>query len=71
MKAKEGRQIIPDSPWGDFGGLRPLVSRIPENGIKLAKRFGRNGSDTYFSKSDLVPPGGHGRTGYGGCEDAV
>lgn len=23
----------------DFEGLRPLVSRIPENGIKLAKAF--------------------------------
>ena len=41
----------------DFEGLRPLVSRIPENGIKLAKAFWPGPMTLIFPKSDLVPLG--------------
>ena len=39
----------------DFKGLRPLVSRIPENGIKLAKAFWPGPMTLIFEKTKAVP----------------
>ena len=41
----------------DFEGLRPLVSRIPENGIKLAKAFWPGPMTLIFPKVIWFPWG--------------